>query len=528
MQVAIPPKSESSLIPKGVVWPLLHPMTEAGSVMRRQLLGELTAMDRFFAVFAHSLRRPLLAIAVAVALALPSALPATARGPEAIADVAERVIDAVVNISTSQTLEARNTPTPQFFEEFFKNRRGQDGQAPNRPPRRVSSLGSGFVIDPSGIVVTNNHVIAEADEIHVIFNDGTRLKAEIVGRDQKTDLAVLKVNANRPLKYVKFGDSDKLRLGEWVIAIGNPFSLGGSVTAGIVSARNRDINSGPYDNYIQTDAAINRGNSGGPLFNLDGEVVGVNTAIISPTGQSVGIGFAVPSKTAMPIIQQLREFREVRRGWLGVKIQHVTEEIAESLNIKPPRGALVAGVDERGPAGPAGIQPGDVIIRFDGKDIKEMKELPRIVADTPVGKEVEVVIIRKGKEERKTVKLARLEDSEKPVQANIKSQPPKERSTVQKSLGLELSALTEELRKRYKIKDGLKGVVITGVDQSSAAADRRLAPGNVVVQIEQEQVTSPADVQNRIEQMRRAGKKTALLLVASPEGDMMFVALPIN
>jgi serine protease Do len=484
-----------------------------------------------------------LATVLAGALVVPLySPPAMARGPEAVADVAERVIDAVVNISTSQTVDARNTPTPQlppgspfeeFFEEFFKNRRGPgDNQTPNRTPRRVNSLGSGFVIDPSGIVVTNNHVIAEADEIHVIFNDGTRLKADIIGRDQKTDLAVLKVNASKPLKYVKFGDSDKLRLGEWVVAIGNPFSLGGTVTAGIVSARNRDINSGPYDNYIQTDAAINRGNSGGPLFNLDGDVIGINTAIISPSGTSVGIGFAVPSKTAMPVIEQLREFKEVRRGWLGVKIQQVTDEIADSLNVKPARGALVAGVDDKGPAAPAGIQAGDVIVKFDGRDIKEMKELPRIVADTPVGKEVEVIVIRKGKEEKKTVKLARLEDPEKPVQANVKSSSPgstpQEKSTVQKSLGLELSGLTDDLRKRFKIKDSVKGVVITGVDQNSAAADKRLAPGSVVVQIEQEQVSSPADVQNRVEQLRKAGKKSALLLVATAEGDMVFVALPLQ
>ena len=259
-------------------------------------------------------------------------------------------------------------------------------------------------------MVTNNHVIADADEVNVILNDGTTLKAEIIGRDTKTDLALLQVKPDKPLKAVKFGDSDKLRLGEWVIAIGNPFSLGGTVTAGIVSARNRDINSGPYDNYIQTDAAINRGNSGGPLFNLNGEVIGVNTAIISPSGGSIGIGFAVPSKTVVAVIDQLRQFKEVRRGWLGVRIQQVTDEIADSLSIKPPHGALIAGIDDKGPAKPAGIEPGDVIVKFDGQDIKEMRDLPKIVAETPVGKDVEVTIIRKGKEETKTVKLGRLED----------------------------------------------------------------------------------------------------------------------
>ena len=505
-------------------------------------------MARFFTALAHTVRRPALAAAAVAVFALPTiSSPALSRGPDSIADVAEKVIDAVVNISTSQSAEARpgagggggNAPqaTPQlppgspfeeFFEEFFKNRRGQEGgPAPNRTPRRVNSLGSGFVIDPSGIVITNNHVIAEADDITVIFNNGTRLKAEVIGRDQKTDLAVLKVKSDTPLKSVKFADSEKVRLGEWVIAIGNPFSLGGTVTAGIVSARNRDINSGPYDNYIQTDASINRGNSGGPLFNLDGDVIGINTAIISPSGGSIGIGFAVPSKTAVAVIDQLREHKEVRRGWLGVKIQQVTDEIAESLNIKPARGALVAGIDDKGPAKPAGIEAGDVIIKFDGKDVKEMRDLPRIVADTAVGKDVEVLIVRKGKEEKKTVKLGRLED-EKPTPASLKSPPPEEKSVVQKSLGLQLAGVTPELRTRYKIKDSVKGVVITGVDAASVAADKRLVAGSVIVAIEQEQVGSPADVQARVDALKKAGKKTALLLVATAEGDMLFVALPIN
>ena len=330
-------------------------------------------MNRLFTLIDGGVRRPVLSMIAAAMLALPVlSQPALARGPESVADVAEKVIDAVVNISTSQNVDANATPMPQlppgsqfeeFFEEFFKNRRGP-GQQRRPTPRRVNSLGSGFIIDPSGIVVTNNHVIADADEITVILNDGTRLKAELIGkRSPRATSRCCSVKTDKPLKAVKFGDSDKLRLGEWVIAIGNPFSLGGTVTAGIVSARNRDINSGPYDNYIQTDAAINRGNSGGPLFNLDGEVIGINTAIISPSGGSIGIGFAVPSKTAVAVIEQLRKFGETRRGWLGVKIQQVTDEIAESLGIKPTRGALVAGVDDKGPAKPAGIEPGDVIVQ---------------------------------------------------------------------------------------------------------------------------------------------------------------------
>jgi serine protease Do len=514
-----------------------------------------------FASIKRACRVPALAAVTAAALLTP-ALPgsAFARGPENIADVAERVIDAVVNISTSQRVEARANPRseqapgpnqgpnagPQlppgspfedFFKEFFENRRGGQGgqggqQGENRertPPRRASSLGSGFVIDAEGLVVTNNHVIAEAEEITVVFNDGTRLKAEVVGRDTKTDIALLRIKPDKPLKFVKFGDSDKLRLGEWVIAIGNPFSLGGSVSAGIVSARNRDIQSGPYDNYIQTDAAINRGNSGGPLFNLEGEVIGVNTAIISPSGGSIGIGFAVPSKVVMSVIDQLREFKEVRRGWLGVRIQQVTDDIAESLNMKQARGALIAGVDDKGPAKPAGIEAGDIVIRFDGRDIKEMRDLPRIVADTPVGKEVEVIVVRKGKEEKKTVKLGRLEDAEKAKPASLQSgAKPEEKSVVKKALGLDLSNISADLRKRYKIKDSVNGVVITAIDQNSAAADKRLNAGDVIVEVAQEAVANTDDFQKRVDALKKDGRKLALLLVANPEGELRFVTLNLQ
>jgi serine protease Do len=479
-----------------------------------------------------------LAIFAAAAIAWPLlTAPAQARGPDGIADVAEAVIDAVVNISTKQTVEMNTTAMPQlppgspfeeFFEEFFKNRRGQNGQGDGaQTPRRVNSLGSGFIIDASGLVVTNNHVIADADEINVILNDGTTLKADIVGRDTKTDLALLRVKPVKPLKAVKFGDSDKLRLGEWVIAIGNPFSLGGTVTAGIVSARNRDIQSGPYDNYIQTDAAINRGNSGGPLFSLNGEVIGVNTAIISPSGGSIGIGFAVPSKTALAVIDQLRQFKEVRRGWLGVRIQQVTDEIADSLSIKPARGALIAGIDDKGPAKPAGIEPGDVIVKFDGQDIKEMRDLPKIVAETPVGKDVEVTIIRKGNEEKKIVKLGRLED-EKQAALTPKKDGTEEKTVVKKALGLDLANLTDELRKKHNIKDKVKGVLITGVDANSAAAEKRLSPGMVIAEVQQQPVGTAAELQQRIEKLKKDGKKAVVLLVVTPDGDPSFVALSLQ
>ena len=492
---------------------------------------------------------PLLAAVCLGATSVLMAAPASARGPDGIADIAEKVIDAVVNISTSQTVEAKGgggegrgampqlppgSPFEEFFDDFFKNRRGGGGPGGNSKggdlqPRKTNSLGSGFIVDTSGIVVTNNHVIADADEINVIMNDGTKIKAELVGVDKKTDLAVLKFKPVKPLVAVKFGDSDKLRLGEWVIAIGNPFSLGGTVTAGIVSARNRDINSGPYDSYIQTDAAINRGNSGGPLFNLDGEVIGVNTLIISPSGGSIGIGFAVPSKTVAGVVDSLRQFGELRRGWLGVRIQQVTDEIAESLNIKPARGALIAGVEDKGPAKPAGIEPGDVVVKFDGKDIKEPKDLSRVVADTAVGKEVDVVIIRKGAEETRKVTLGRLEDNDKAVQASAKAkEEPAEKPVTQKALGLDLATLSKDLRTRYKIKDSVKGVIITGVDGTSDAAEKRLSAGEVIVEVAQEAVSNAADVKKRVDQLKKDGKKSILLLVSNADGELRFVALSVQ
>jgi serine protease Do len=488
------------------------------------------------------LRLGLAALAVSAFSAFGT--PAYARGPEGIADVAEKVIDAVVNISTSQTVEAKGggsntmpqlppgSPFEEFFDDFFKNRKGPGGGSKggenSTPPRKTNSLGSGFIIDTSGVVVTNNHVIADADEINVILNDGTKIKAELVGVDKKTDLAVLKFKPPKPLVAVKFGDSDKLRLGDWVVAIGNPFSLGGTVTAGIVSAKNRDISSGPYDSYIQTDAAINRGNSGGPLFNLDGDVIGVNTLIISPSGGSIGIGFAVPSKTVAGVVDQLRQFGELRRGWLGVRIQSVTDEIAESLNIKPPRGALVAGVDDKGPAKPAGIEPGDVVVKFDGKDVKDPKDLSRVVADTAVGKEVDVVVIRKGAEQTKKVTLGRLQDPDK-VQAAVKTdEPVPEKPVTQKALGLDLAVLNKDLRTRYKIKDTVKGVVVTNVDANSDAAEKRLSAGDVIVEVAQEAVSSGADIQKRVDQLKKDGKKSVLLLVSNADGELRFVALSVQ
>ena len=481
-------------------------------------------------------------LAVGVAMTLAAATPAAARGPDSLADLAAQVTDAVVNISAATTVETRSRTLPQLppgtpfedlFEDFF-NRRGQGNrgggtEGDNAPrQRRSNSLGSGFVIDASGIVITNNHVIGDANDISVIFADGTRLKAEIVGKDTKIDLAVLRVKSDKPLKAVPFGDSEKMRPGDWVMAIGNPFGLGGSVSAGIVSARGRNIESGPYDNYLQTDAAINKGNSGGPLFNMNGEVIGINTAILSPTGGSVGIGFAVPSANALPIVNQLREFGETRRGWLGVRIQNVDDATAEALNLGGARGALIAGVDDKGPSKGAGIEVGDVITRFDGREVRESRDLPRIVASTPVGKTVEVTVVRKGTESTKQVTLGRLEDGERTQQAGLNQPQADPPSATRRALGLELSGVSEELRRRFNIKESVKGVVITRVDPNSAAADKRIQAGEVVVEVGQEPVSTPADVTRRVEALKKDGRKSALLLVANAQGEVRFVAISIE
>jgi serine protease Do len=486
-------------------------------------------------------RRAALAAVAALALCAPalvaSSAPAHAQAkPTNLADLVDSVAAAVVNISATQTVDdktaqdvpdlPKGTPFDDMFDQFFKNH----GFNAVPRPHKMSSLGSGFVIDPSGIVITNNHVVGDANDVVVIFTDGRKLKATIVGKDPKVDVAVLKVESDKPFKTVKFGDSDKARVGDGVMAVGNPFGLGETVTAGILSARNRNIDSGPYDDFLQTDASINKGNSGGPLFNLQGEVIGINTAILSPSGGSIGIGFATPSASVVPVIDQLEKFHETRRGWLGVRIQPVDDAIADSLGLGTPRGALVAGVDDKGPAKPAGLQPGDVIVKFDGKDIKESRDLPRLVASMPVGQSVDVVIVRKGQEITKTVTLGRLEDGEKTAvaSADAPADDGADKSATLSALGLQLAPIDDAARKSFKLKDSVKGAMIAAVAPGSSASDKGLQAGEVIEEVNQQAVEAPADVAKAIAALKAAGKKSALLLVANGTGDVRFVALSLD
>ncbi len=481
-------------------------------------------------------RRLVLAVSGLLLLALVlGSMRAEARGaPESFADLAAKLSPAVVNISTTQTINPGgdgDVPMPEFppgspFEDLFKD--FMERQQRERGPQQVTSLGSGFIIDPSGIVVTNNHVVQDAEEITVTLADGTKLAATLTGRDAKTDVAVLKVKTNKALPFVAFGDSDGARVGDWVMAIGNPFGLGGSVSAGIISARNRDINSGPYDDFIQTDAAINRGNSGGPLFNLDGQVIGVNTAIYSPSGGSVGIGFSIPSALVHSVVDQIIQYGETRRGWLGVRVQSVTDEIAESLGLERAHGALVASVDEKGPAATAGIRPGDVITTFDGKEIAEMRSLPRVVAETKIGATVDVVLLRDGKPTTVRVAVGQLEEAV--AEASDKGKPGKTDPAGPKTQlvqGLTLAVLDDDLRTRFKVGSDIAGVVVVDVKANSNAAERGVQPGDVIVEVAQEKVSKPEAVAEKLKAEREAGKKSALFLLAH-EGELRFVAIKLD
>ncbi|MCT4611330.1 MAG: Do family serine endopeptidase [Pelagimonas sp.] len=460
-------------------------------------------------------------------LILSQSLMAQARGaPESFADLAEQISPAVVNITT-QTVVAGRTGGPQGivpegspFEDFFREFQDRNGQGGDRP-RRSSALGSGFVISEDGFIVTNNHVIEGADEIQIEFFEGFELPAKLIGRDPNTDIALLKVESEEPLKFVTFGDSDTARVGDWVMAMGNPLGQGFSVSAGIVSARNRAL-SGTYDDYIQTDAAINRGNSGGPLFNMDGDVIGVNTAILSPNGGSIGIGFSMASNVVTKVVDQLREFGETRRGWLGVRIQDVTDEIAEALAMSEAKGALVSDVPE-GPAKEAGIEAGDVIISFDGTEVEDTRQLVRVVANTPVNKTVRVVVNRNGETQTLKVTLGRREEAEG---AATPAAEPAEPSKME-LLGMTLSPLTDELRETLSVPKGTDGLAIVEIAEDSEAFDKGLRNGDVITEAGQTAIKTLDDLQDRVAEARDEGRKSLLLLVRRG-GDPRFVALGVE
>ncbi len=466
-------------------------------------------------------------VALLVILSGQSAV--SAERPDSFADLAEKLSPAVVNISTTMVVNGNNRPQmPQFpegspFEDFFK-----EFQDRGEPSRRAQSLGSGFIIDAAGIVVTNNHVIENADEISVILANDESFQAKVIGRDAKTDIAVLRIDpGDSKLTAVSFGNSDGLRVGDWVMAIGNPFGLGGTVTAGIVSARGRDIGSGPYDDFIQTDASINRGNSGGPLFNLDGEVIGINTAIFSQTGGSVGIGFAISANLATQVVGQLQDYGRTRRGWLGVFIQEVTEDIADSLGLDSAKGALIASVTEAGPADEAGLQAGDVIIRFDGKDVVKSRDLPRIVAETPVETTVDVEVVRGAERKTLSVTLGELEQAENGGLLSRTQAKEKTNDTRIENIGLTVAPLTEELAEKFDLDTGETGIVVVDVTDESPAADKGVQPGDIIRRLNQSAITSVDKLIEGIASAKKEGRKGVLMLIES-DGQTRFVQISFD
>jgi serine protease Do len=454
--------------------------------------------------------------------------------PQSFSDLADELLPSVVNISTTQVIEGNpgieipTVPPGSPFEDFFKE--FLERSQPQQRRRRATSLGSGFIVDRDGHIVTNNHVIQDSEEIAVILHDESRVEAKVIGRDPKTDIAVLKLEdppAAAELRPVEFGDSDRSRVGDWVIAIGNPFGFGGTVTAGIISARGRDINAGPYDDFLQTDASINRGNSGGPMFNLDGKVIGINTAIFSPSGGSIGIGFAIPANSARAVIDQLIQHGSVQRGWLGVRIQTVSDEIAETLGLTEPRGALVASVIQGGPAEAANIRPGDVILEFAGTDVDEMRKLPRIVADTEVGKPVDVVVWRDNEEVTVQVEVGSLAEGEAAMASVPAEVVDDGEGRGVDALGLSIAPVSETRRKEYGLGDDARGVVVTDVDPQGSAGEQGIKPGDLIVEVGQDPVASPQEVADKVEAAKRAGKKSILLLIEGEAG-LRFVALPVK
>ncbi len=472
--------------------------------------------------------RMFMALLASLALMLGAAQTLRAQNmPNSFADLAAEVSPAVVNITTSTVLnrpgDQLDVPQGSPFDDLFKEFTDRNNGDRPAPERRGTALGSGFIISADGYVVTNNHVIVDADEIEIELRDGTKLPAVIIGTDERTDLALLKIEADAPLPFVTFGNSDDMRVGDWVLAIGNPLGQGFSVSAGIVSARGRTL-SGAYDDFIQTDAAINRGNSGGPLFNMKGEVVGVNTAILSPSGGSIGIGFSMASNVVSGVTDQLEQYGETRRGWLGVRIQNVTEDIADAIGLENVAGALVTDVPD-GPAADGGIEAGDVILRFDGEDVEDTRELVRLVAKAPVGASVRVVVFRDGGTETLLVTLGRLEEAVLASAEGESTLTPTEapQFTIQ---GLLLGELTPAYRERFMISSETDGVVILEVDESSQAAEKGLRAGDVIAEVSQNPVLVPKDVVDRIEAARDAGRRSILLLVRSG-GSGRFVALTL-
>ena len=459
--------------------------------------------------------------------------------PEPFSKLADELLPGVVNISTTQLIEDKYSNNPQFkfppgspFEDMFREFFDMDRNNNTPRKRKATSLGSGFVIDETGYIVTNNHVIGEADQIEVVFQDETKLKAKLVGKDPKVDIAVLKVEPTKRLKAIKWGDSSKSKVGDWDLAIGNPFGLGGTVTAGIISAKSRDIRMGQYDSFIQTDASINKGNSGGPMFNMDGDVIGINSAIFSPSGGSVGIGFAIPSAMAIDVIDQLKNFGKTSRGWLGVRIQLVTEEIAEAYGLDRPRGALVASVENNSPSYKAGVKPGDIILKFDEKIIKKDRDLPRIVAVTKAGKNVRLEIWRSNKTINLKVKLGELESFEKKDKAEFKKNNVPNK--IEK-IGIELAKITHDLRVKFNIAKDVKGVLILNVERNSLAAERGLVPGDVILAIidndasqKHIKVSSPIEIIDKIKQLKKDKKNILLLYILHFNGTPGYVPLKIN
>jgi serine protease Do len=493
------------------------------------------------------LRSGLSALAVVSGLLLGTlgAIPVYAKGPESVAVLAEKLSPAVVNISTSRRIPGGpGVPFPEApegspLQEFFDESNPNNGLGEEQM-QEARSLGSGFIIGADGTIVTNNHVIEGAEEIEVYLTDGTRLPAKIIGSDDKTDMAVLKVEAGHDLPFVEFGDSDTAVVGDWVMAIGNPFGLGGSVTLGIVSARNRDIQSGPYDQFIQTDAAINQGNSGGPLFDMDGKVVGINTAIIARGGSSLGIGFAVPGNLAKPVIDQLAEFGETRRGWLGVGIQEVSEDIRDSLGLGSTAGALVIDVTKGGPSDKV-IVTGDIILAFDSKPIARMRDLPRVVAETAVGKAVPVKVLRDGKELQFDITLGRLEVGEQliashgqapvettPSPPDTADEPDPAPQGLSDLVGFDVAPLDEDKRAEFGIPPEAEGIVVTDVKGGSDADQKGFLPGLIVTEVNQRQIATVDELNELVDQAKEAGRPAVLFKVQDPTGASRFIAIRLS